>query len=105
MNRTMLTVLLASTVMLLPSTLFAGSNLSIGERTPQATLNIERLITYQGIIKDPTGHPVSDGDYPVIFRIYDSGIGGSALWSSPPAIVHTTDWHLFGRARASQSAL
>jgi len=39
-------------------------------------------VSYQGLLTDPVGNPVSDGVYSVKFSIYDVGTGGNELWST-----------------------
>ncbi|HBZ01476.1 MAG TPA: hypothetical protein DEO84_09185, partial [candidate division Zixibacteria bacterium] len=53
--------------------------------------SITRIISYQGILKNGAGNPVSDNTYNVTFRIYNSASGGSSLWSSPSIPVTTVD--------------
>jgi hypothetical protein len=35
----------------------------------------------QGVLRDPLGRTVDDGQYSVTFKIYDVASGGSALWT------------------------
>jgi hypothetical protein len=53
--------------------------------------SITRTISYQGILKNGAGNPVSDNTYNVTFRIYNGASGGSSLWSSPSIPVTTVD--------------
>jgi hypothetical protein len=46
-----------------------------------ASADIPRLITYQGRLADDTGTPVADGDYILVFSMYDDSTGGSLLWT------------------------
>ncbi len=55
---------------------------------------IQRILTYQGILKDNLGNPVPDASYNIVFRIYSTSVGGSALWGSPSVQV-TTNHGLF----------
>jgi hypothetical protein len=42
---------------------------------------VPMLINYQGMLRDPvTGEPVPDGEYDMVFRIYDIEFGGTYLW-------------------------
>ncbi|HTY13199.1 MAG TPA: hypothetical protein VMD02_03310 [Candidatus Omnitrophota bacterium] len=43
--------------------------------------SIPGLINYQGILKDSTGHVVSNPALPMTFSIYAGATGGTALWS------------------------
>jgi hypothetical protein len=49
---------------------------------------VPKLINYQGSLTDDTGSPVADGDYNMVFTIYDSESGGSGLWYSGIQPVH-----------------
>lgn len=40
-----------------------------------------RTISFQGILTDTLGAPKPDGSYSITFRLYESGSGGSALWT------------------------
>ncbi len=42
--------------------------------------NASQIINYQGKITDSDGEPVADGDYQIIFTIYDAG--GASQWTS-----------------------
>jgi len=42
--------------------------------------SIPHIMNYQGKLTDPSGGPVSDGNYQIIFRIYDVATGGTPLW-------------------------
>jgi hypothetical protein len=45
------------------------------------------LISYQGRLTDPTtGQPVTDGSYPMTFRIYTAQTGGSPIWSETQTV-------------------
>jgi hypothetical protein len=41
---------------------------------------IPQTINYQGVLKDASGNIVSNGDYNLTFKIYNSEIGGEPLW-------------------------
>jgi hypothetical protein len=43
--------------------------------------SIPQLINYQGTLTDTSGNPVPDGQYGVVFSIYDVASGGTALWT------------------------
>ncbi|MEE8573298.1 MAG: hypothetical protein V3T20_08525 [Gemmatimonadota bacterium] len=45
-----------------------------------AQADIAEIMSYQGVLRDAGGNPVSDGSYLVSFRIYDVETGGTALW-------------------------
>jgi microcystin-dependent protein len=42
---------------------------------------IPQLINYQGTLTDTSGNPVADGQYGVVFNIYDVPTGGTSLWA------------------------
>jgi microcystin-dependent protein len=42
---------------------------------------IPQLLNYQGTLTDTSGNPVPDGQYGVVFGIYDVSTGGNALWT------------------------
>lgn len=48
-----------------------------------AVAQIPQLISYQGVLATATDPPelVADGDYDLVFRLYDVETGGTALWS------------------------
>lgn len=52
--------------------LFFTSNLFAG---------VPQLLNYQGTLTDTSGTPVPDGQYAVVFNIYDVATGGSPLWT------------------------
>jgi len=39
------------------------------------------VMSYQGVLKDPTGACVPDGNYDLAFRLYDTASGGTPVWS------------------------
>ena len=42
---------------------------------------VPRIITYQGFLADAGGSAVPDSNYSLTFKIYDSEVGGTELWS------------------------
>lgn len=52
---------------------------------------VPETINYQGMLTQPSGDPVPNGDYQVVFNIYDVVSGGSALWTSGTHVVTVTD--------------
>lgn len=67
--------LLAVSAVLTLSPLASGQ-----ETTPSYTLQ------YQGLLTDPLGTPVADGEYDLTFRFYPSATGGTALWTEPQTV-------------------
>jgi len=47
---------------------------------------IPQTINYQGVLKDASGNIVSNGDYNLSFKIYDSETGGTPLWTETKLI-------------------
>src|SRR3990172_3920103 len=52
-------------------------------------VGIPPLINYQGKLTNASGDPVADGQYDVIFSIYDVPTGGTALWSESWPLLQT----------------
>lgn len=46
-----------------------------------------RTISYQGLLTQPNGTPVADGNYALTVSLYDVASGGSALWTESHATV------------------
>ena len=51
---------------------------------------VPQMINYQGVLTDPSGCPVADGDYTMIFRIYDTPTDGNLLWDETHDAVTVT---------------
>lgn len=48
---------------------------------------VPQLMNYQGLLSDPaTGNPIADGNYQIIFAIYDLPTGGSPVWSESQTV-------------------
>jgi hypothetical protein len=43
---------------------------------------VPETINYQGVLTNPSGDPVPDGNYQVVFRICDAAVSGTELWNS-----------------------
>ena len=50
---------------------------------------IPQTISYQGILSDTNGIIVPDGEYDLIFNIYDVSTGGSAIWTETQSVQVT----------------
>jgi hypothetical protein len=50
--------------------------IGIGAAAAQAP----QTMSYQGLLTEASGSPVSDGNYSLTFRIYDAAVGGTQLW-------------------------
>ena len=53
--------------------------LAIALGATMARAQVPQLISYQGVLADNAGQLVTDGNYDITFRIFDSVTGGSAL--------------------------
>src|SRR5210317_1413044 len=45
-----------------------------------ASSQVPRQLSYQGLMTDDEGIPLSDGNYNLAFRIYDDRDAGNLLW-------------------------
>lgn len=48
---------------------------------------IPQTMNYQGLLQDDNGDPVADGNYTVIFTIYDAATTGNSLWTETRTIT------------------
>jgi hypothetical protein len=48
---------------------------------------IPETMSYQGVLTDAGGNPVSDGNATLIFRLYDVASGGTALWQETQEVA------------------
>lgn len=55
--------------------------------TIPALASVPSVINYQGRLTQPSGAPVADATYPMLFSIYDAPTNGTALWSETNASV------------------
>ncbi|KXK34198.1 MAG: hypothetical protein UZ06_CHB003001370 [Chlorobi bacterium OLB6] len=46
--------------------------------------------SYQGLLTQPTGLPVADGQYQLYFRLFDAATGGNLAWEETQANVQVT---------------
>ncbi len=53
-----------------------------------AAAEVPKLINYQGNLTDSEGNPVADGDYNMVFTIYDSESSPTGIWYSGIQSVH-----------------
>ncbi len=75
-----ITMLLGAGILILSSMVFALVPSEAEGAVPQ-------LINFQGILKDGSGNPVSNGLYFATFRIYDAPSGGAVLWVDTQTVV------------------
>lgn len=52
----------------------------------QGWAQVPPVISYQGVINDPSGELVPDGTYTMSFRLYDNATGGAALYSETQSV-------------------
>jgi len=55
--------------------------------TLPASAQIPRTISYQGLLTDASGKPISDGDHTVTVALYDAETGGSALYTETRTVA------------------
>jgi hypothetical protein len=60
----------------------------LGGANPDSA-GVPYLLSYQGVLADQLGDPVSDGTYQMTFSIYENATGGSALWSETRTVQVT----------------
>jgi hypothetical protein len=69
----------ALVIVLLSTQVLAGPTPSV--RRDTLAPPVPGQFTYQGLLTDQNGNPVADGDYDMVFTIYDHETTGNALWS------------------------
>ena len=52
----------------------------------RVSAQIPRVISYQGVLTDTTGHPKPDGTYDFTFALYTAATGGSPIWSESKSL-------------------
>lgn len=50
---------------------------------------VPQQISYQGLLNDDQGDPVSDNNYAMVFSIYDTQDGATAMWSEQQTVTVT----------------
>lgn len=48
---------------------------------------IQRLISYQGLLTQPSGLPLSDGNYGLVLRLYDAESGGNLIFEEQQQVT------------------
>ncbi len=48
---------------------------------------VPTTISYQGVLSDADGNPVTDGDYLIVFRLHDASAGGAQLWEEKQTVT------------------
>ena len=61
--------------------------LSLSLISPARGQGIPNWMNYQGRLTSPDGTPVTDGAWPVTFRLYDAPTGGAALWTEERSVT------------------
>lgn len=54
-------------------------------QTTQAA--VPQTVSYQGVLREANGAPVSNGDYEIVFRLYSISTGGTALWTETDTVA------------------
>ncbi len=47
---------------------------------------VPRQISYQGVIMDPSGHPIADGDHKISVMIYNQPVGGTPVYAESQSL-------------------
>jgi hypothetical protein len=90
------TLILAVLMVLLASNIMAAP--------PRQTTPPE-LVTYQGHLLDDDNNPVPDGEYSMVFELYDNADEGTLLWGPETHTVSTSSGYFAVRwALTSRSA-
>jgi Chaperone of endosialidase len=53
--------------------------------------DVPNYMNYQGKLTDDIGDPVADGQYNIVFKIYDQATDGITLWTSSPALANVSN--------------
>lgn len=64
---------------------------------------IPQTINYQGRLEDNSGNPVSDGNYTIVFTIYDAATNGNSLWTETRTV--TTEDGFFNLTLGENTAI
>ena len=67
--------------------LMAGGSFAAGGNAGTDAITVPQLINYQGKLTDPSGTVVPNGNYSILFEIFDVPTGGTALWSETQGSV------------------
>ena len=54
--------------------------------TEMFSQGIPETANYQGVLKDASGNIVPDGNYNITFKLYDSVVGGTVLWTEAKVV-------------------
>ena len=95
MNRRMTFALTASLVAVVAVVALLWAFNIVAAAAPQAPQAAQQAaaapvlptINYQGRLTDPTGANVSDGLYSMTFGLYDTGTGGTPLWTQTSSVL------------------
>lgn len=74
----------------------------VAESSLQAS-PVEYPISFQGVLSDGSGNPVSNGSHDITFSIYDAATGGTRLWQESQTVV--TAGGLFDAMLGSSNAV
>lgn len=64
---------------------------------------IPQTMNYQGRLEDNSGNPVSDGNYTIVFTIYDAATNGNSLWTETRTV--TTEDGFFNLTLGESTAI
>ena len=64
---------------------------------------IPQTMNYQGRLEDNSGNPVSDGNYTIVFSIYDAATNGNSLWTETRTV--TTEDGFFNLTLGESTAI
>lgn len=64
---------------------------------------IPQTMNYQGRLEDNSGNPVSDGNYTIVFTIYDAATNGNSLWTETRTV--TTEDGFFNLTLGENTAI
>lgn len=64
---------------------------------------IPQTMNYQGRLEDNSGNPVSDGNYTIVFTIYDAATNGNSLWTETRTV--TTEYGFFNLTLGENTAI
>ncbi len=72
---------------LLRNLLVAGAGILVVFTASLLAQAVPSTMNYQGRLTDPSGNPVADGPYSVLFTIYDASTLGNSKWSETRTIL------------------
>ena len=55
--------------------------------TAPISAQIPRLVSYQGLLTQPSGQPIADGNYTLLLRLYDAPSGGNLVYEETQSVA------------------